>query len=117
MKANDLSNYRKLSEPFPDAEVANQALHEFFEAFYELRNKHNIRDAYVVVSVPVHYPADEQGDEVEADAFASMHAGNELMREPLTQWAAGFESAAGIERRNRVRSQGEKSKRQTGARN
>lgn len=117
MKENDHTNYRKLSEPFPNGTAANDAINAFFEELYELRNKHKIRDVYVVVGGCVLYPAEGNDPEIEADFITAFHAGEELKREPMVTWAVGYEAAASRERINKIRAKGNETKSSRGTRN
>jgi hypothetical protein len=84
---SDPENCRKLNEPVA-IEHAEKALNEFFEEFYDLRNKHGIANAYCIVQMNV--LAD---DGSEGEVITSMHAGNELVKESLAAWALGKEQA------------------------
>lgn len=57
----DPGNYRDLSEPRPIADT-QKSLEEFWEEFYELRNKHRLADVAMVVSTPCIYESGEEGD-------------------------------------------------------
>jgi len=70
---------------------------EFFREFYELRNKHKIPDAYVIIRMWVQA---EDGD-CEGEMMAVMHAGSELNRERMVAWALGMEQT---ERQRRIAS-------------
>jgi len=83
-KISDPANYRKLSEPFASAAEANAAIQAFWSEFYELRNKHRIADAMVVVQTS--YVADDGG---EAVGVMSMHAGDWIHRESMAAFAYG----------------------------
>lgn len=84
---SDPENCRKLNEPVA-IEHAEKALNEFFEEFYDLRNKHGIANAYCIAQVNV-----LTADGSEGEVIASMHAGNELVRESLAAWALGKEQS------------------------
>jgi len=110
VKANDPKTLREMSQPFTP-EDANSAVGAFCEELYELRVKHKIREVYAIIVVPVVYPADEHGPESETDVFASMHCGSRLMRQPMAQWAAGFEAARANEMASKARAEGERAAR------
>ena len=48
---NDPTLYRKMSEPFPDTETANDAVKDFCGALRELRGKHKIPDVLFTLRV------------------------------------------------------------------
>lgn len=77
-------NYYELSKPFETQESASEAIQAFWEEFYELRNKHRMADAYVIVRVLVK----EVGP-----VMTTLHAGDSLMGEQMTAWAFGREGA------------------------
>lgn len=77
-------NYRALCEPFPNKSAAEQAVTEFWEALYELRNKHRLADVTAVIAFNVLSDEGEEGQ-----MMISMHAGNELMQEPMLAKAFG----------------------------
>lgn len=89
----DQDNYHKLSEPFESPEAAENAFAAFWDEFYELRNKHKLPDVYVIAAIAIRYPDGETGS-----VMASLHAGDELRREPMVAWAYGRESALRQER-------------------
>lgn len=88
---SDPSNYRKLCEPMTQAE-AEKSVNAFFREFYDLRNKHGITEAYVIVKVQVKTEAGE------GEIMSAMHCGDELSRESMTAWAFGREQALRQER-------------------
>ena len=77
-------NYRKLCEPFPSAEAAEDALNAFWEELYELRNKHRIPDLTVVARA--NFASD---DDDEASVMVDVHCGDRLQKEPMLAWAFG----------------------------
>ncbi len=66
---NDADNYRKLSEPFPTAKAAKEAIEAFWKEFYELRNKYRLRDVHCIIFVGVKFE-----DGTEGDIIVPMHA-------------------------------------------
>ncbi len=51
MTRNDPATYRRLSEPFPSVEEANEALAAFFRDVQAAREKHRIADVVVLVEI------------------------------------------------------------------
>lgn len=80
----DPDNYYDLSRPYDTQEAASTAIEAFWNEFYELRNKHRIADAYVIIRVPVK----ELGP-----VMTTLHAGCDLVSEQMTAWAYGREGA------------------------
>jgi hypothetical protein len=80
----DTDNYYDLLRPYESQEAAQEAMEAFWNDFYELRNKHRIADAYVILQAPV---------KSIGPVMLSMHAGNDLMAENMTAWAYGREQA------------------------
>lgn len=85
---NDLANYRKMSEPFPSIEEANEALKSFYQAVEEARKEFHIMDVHVIVRMNV-----LRGD-TEGTAMTSAHYGNTLEGAPMCAWGLGQEQAA-----------------------
>ena len=56
---DDAANYRKMCEPFPDAETANKEIAEFKEAVSVLRRQYNIQECLVVIKASVIYQEKE----------------------------------------------------------
>lgn len=83
MKTSNPKNYRKMSEPFPDADTANQVLSDFFTELSELREKYRVADVLCIVAVNVQY------DETEGRALTYFHAGDELNTESLAAYGYG----------------------------
>lgn len=83
-KISDPANYRKLSEPFESPDAADAAIQAFWKEFYELRNKHRIADATVVVRTIY---ATNDGDE--AVGLLAMHAGSWIHQESMSAFAYG----------------------------
>lgn len=81
-------NYHEVSKPFESVEAAAKAIDDFFEEFYELRNKHRISDVYAIARVLT----------PDGERTARMMAGNEYYAETLTAWAFGFEQSQRQER-------------------
>lgn len=80
---SDPDNYFSLNVA-TTMEEAEAKLSEFWDEFYELRKKHQIPDAYVIVRVPIK----ETGD-----IYTSFHCGCSLHAEPMTAWAFGREQS------------------------
>ena len=78
---NDLANYRKMSEPFPSVEEANEALKSFYQAVEEARKEFHIMDVHVIVKMNV------LRDGTEGTAMTSAHYGNTLEGAPMCAWA------------------------------
>lgn len=76
---HDPANYRKMSEPFPTVEEANEALSQFYEAVEVARKQHKIMDVHVIVKMNI-------SDGV---AMTTAHYGNELEAAPMCAWALG----------------------------
>lgn len=85
---NDVANYRKLSEPFADAEKANADIEKFFEMVGVARNECHIMDAHVIIKINV-----LRGD-TETLAMTSAHYGNGLEGAGMCGWALGQEQNA-----------------------
>jgi hypothetical protein len=83
----DQKNYRRVSEPFVNAEQANAAIELFYKEVRELRNKHRIADVLVVCCVNVSYA------EGEGQAMSRSHHGDPLKAEALAAYAYGAEQA------------------------
>lgn len=88
---NDFANYRKMSEPFENAEQASEAMQAFFDAVNEARKKHRIMDVHVIVKMNI--MRGPIGEEVEGSALASAHFGNTLEGAPMCAWGLGHEQA------------------------
>ena len=82
----DEDNYRKLSEPFPSFDAANEALEAFFKDLREVRNKHKMTDVYVIISGSARTASGEEGEFV-----TSQHHGSSLKSESMVAWALGTE--------------------------
>ena len=81
----DPALHRKLSEPFPSLEAANEALDNFQAEFRELRAKHRIPEVLVVVGVNVIYASGAEGR-----AMTTMFNGNSMLRTAMAAYAYGF---------------------------
>ena len=68
---DDADNYRKMSEPFENADKANEAIIAFNEELSELRKKHRIKECFVVISGNVLY-GDKEGQYIISFNFGSM---------------------------------------------
>lgn len=53
--------YRKLSEPFPSKEAANEALRKFNEELSALREKYRLADVHVLVQINAITESGEEG--------------------------------------------------------
>ena len=83
----DLANYRKMSEPFPNLEEANEALKNFYQAVEEARKEFHIMDVHVIVKMNI------LRGETEGTAMTSAHYGNTLEGAPMCAWGLGQEQA------------------------
>ena len=81
---SDPDNYIEMRKGYPTLEEADAAMHNFWNEFYELRNKYRIADAHVIIAITI---------AGKGDMMLAMHAGNELMQEPMAAWALGNASA------------------------
>lgn len=79
----DTENYAELSKPFESVEAAEKALNDFWNEFYELRNKYKIPDVYSIVRF----------ETPNGQMMTKLHAGNGLYAESMTAWAFGHEQA------------------------
>jgi hypothetical protein len=77
-------NYYDLSKPFESQEAASEAIEAFWNDFYDLRNKHRITDAYLIIRLPV---------KDIGPVMTTLHAGDSLMSEQMTAWAMGREAS------------------------
>lgn len=77
--------YRKLSEPFPDANAMNSALNAFSEELRSLREKHHIADL-IVISCASYIDGTS-----EVSAIHASHNGDPMMALPLLAHAYGAE--------------------------
>ena len=93
---NAPDNYREISVPFENVEIANAAVQAFQTELYELRNKHRIQDLVFVAQVAVKY-AEGEGSPTVVGMF-----GDENKMESLTGFAYGRASAMRQERISRV---------------
>lgn len=84
---NDFANYRKMSEPFDDAQAANDALEKFFALVAQARKDCRIMDVHVICKVPI------LKDESEGQAFASAHFGSTIEGANMCAWSLGNEQA------------------------
>lgn len=84
--------YRELCKPFTDADEAEKSLEAFFDELYELRCKHHITDVHVIVRMPI----------ADSAVMTSFHLGNELLCEPMTAWAFGYEQSQRQSRINKI---------------
>jgi hypothetical protein len=87
---NDPANYRKMCEPFADAETAQIALDDFYRELRELRNKHKIPDMLTVIKISA------MRDGKEATAILTGYNGDVLREPELAAYAYG-ESQANYE--------------------
>lgn len=81
---SDHENYRRMREPYPSVDAANESLQKFSEAVYEIRNKHRIAECTVIMSIPV---IDERGDE--GEAMLAWHFGDSSRELPNLARAYG----------------------------
>lgn len=88
---NDFANYRKLSEPFDNAEQASEAMQAFFDAVEKARREYHIMDVHVIVKMNI--MRGKIGEEMEGSALASAHFGNTLEGAPMCAWGLGHEQA------------------------
>lgn len=86
-------HWLEMQKPLDSVDAADKAIEGFWDEVYALRTKYRIAGIYVICKVRMVY---ETGKPCEA--FASMHAGNELEREAMTAWAFGREQSARQER-------------------
>jgi hypothetical protein len=77
--------YRTLSDPFESQGKANAACEAFYADLRALREKHRLRDVYVILEFTVR---DEKG---QADSIITMHCGDVLRSKFLTAYAFGSE--------------------------
>lgn len=84
---NDLANYRKMSEPFPSIEEANEALKKFYRAIEEARKEFRIMDVHIIVKMNV------LRDKTEGTAMTTAHYGNTLEGAPMCAFGLGREQA------------------------
>jgi len=84
---NDLSNYRKMSEPLQSTEEANEALKGFYQAVEEARKEFHIMDVHVIVKMNI------LRDGEEGAAMSSSHYGNSLEGVTMCAWGLGQEQA------------------------
>ncbi len=83
----DSEMYRKLCEPFPDTEAANDALRAFAVGVRELRIKHKIMDTLLCVRMNVIVGGDE------IVAMQCFHNGSQSEMEAMAAYAMGDAAA------------------------
>jgi kynureninase len=80
---SDPANYRKLSEPFRDADAANKALDGFYSAIDAVRNEFHIPDVVTIIRANV------VGDSGEYSAITISQLGDEWQHEIMLAYALG----------------------------
>lgn len=86
---SDGANYHKMSAPFETVEEAQRAANAFCEELYELRNKHRIKDTFIVLEVFY-----EDGDGETCGAQSAFHFGSGDVAIKLAAFGYGQERAA-----------------------
>lgn len=86
--ANDPARYRRLSIPFQNIEVANEAMDGFMSELNELREKYKIPDIYCVMEANC-LLGSEEGEE--GSVIAVQHLGDFMKSERLAAYALGHE--------------------------
>lgn len=77
--------YRRMSEPFADKDEAHAATVAFFEELGELREKHRIRDVYVIMGFSW------MDEDEELESILPMQYGDASKGPLLTAFAYGVE--------------------------
>jgi hypothetical protein len=85
MKTDNPGLYRRLSEPFADADAANEAIQAFFVEVEALREKHRIPDVLVLVE------ANMMTDGVETRGGARLFRGDKAHALPMLARSYGEE--------------------------
>jgi len=94
---SDPKLYRKLSEPFPSVDEAENAAQAFAKDLRELRAKHGMQD--VLASVGISFIAEDGNESFQ---ILVMHNGDELKSEMLAAYAFGHEQSRRQERIARI---------------
>ena len=81
---NDSENYRRMSEPFENQDLANEALKNFYEDLKIARKKHKIPDILIVTKGSTKYPDGGTGQWMQHSQY-----GNLLNAEPMAAYAYG----------------------------
>ena len=84
-RIDDPALYRKLCEPFPSVEAADEALRNFNAELRELRVKYKIPDISLVLRLICTTDAGTEGE-----IFLSAHHGDILLEETMLAWAFGY---------------------------
>ncbi len=84
-KYNDPALYRRMSEPFPDSETANDAVQAFFAGVEKLREQHRISDVLVLAEIGV------MTDGTETRGAAQLFRGSRANIMPMLARAYGAE--------------------------
>lgn len=82
---NDLANYRKMSEPYPDAETADEKLSAFMVVVENARKEFGVMDVHVICKVNIMQAGEE------SLAMANAHFGNALEAAGMCAWSLGKE--------------------------
>ncbi len=82
---NDLANYRKMCEPYPDNETADANLSAFFDAVEKARKEYGVMDVHIIVKVNILQAGEE------CLAMANAHFGNTLEAAGMCAWSLGKE--------------------------
>jgi hypothetical protein len=90
--------YRKMSEPFADADGADAALKAFSEDLKIIREKHRLADVHCVVRIDIAYGG------TLGQAMWQCHIGSALCAQLMCAWALGQEMAEQRELLNRLAS-------------
>jgi hypothetical protein len=100
---NDPSLYRKLCEPFSNAETANENLQKFFSKIEELREELRIPDVTVLCTVNM-----LASDGTEVTGFARMSRGDMNNVLPMLARSYGEETTVSQERLAKIMANGRK---------
>ena len=92
----NLEKYRELSEPFPDADAANDAVEKFYAAMSAARDEFKIPDVLCVISLSVQY---ESG---EGEAITYFQAGDAARTQVMAAYVYGQEQQKQREELNRL---------------
>lgn len=87
------SLFREMAKPYSNLAEAEKEISAFFEGIEQLREKHHIETAYVILR---NTAMDEEGREIEFHSTFSL--GNQLLAESLCAYAFGTEQARRQER-------------------
>ena len=85
---NDPNNYRKMSEPFENTEIANGFVDKFFNLVEAARNDCHIADVHVILQFGV-----LSADGKEGTAITSAHFGFSMNAAQMCAWSLGQEEA------------------------